>query len=144
MLLLSHYYGQLLAKRGYGGIILFGSLVAYQGVPNSAHYSATKAYIQSLAEALNIELKEYGVDVLSAAPGPVSSGFSSRAHMKMGAADRPETVARGVVKSLGKNMTVVPGKVGKVLTYSLKLAPRFFRVRIMGHIMNNMTKHKNI
>jgi uncharacterized protein len=58
-------------------------IVAFQGVPNAAHYAATKAYIQSLAEALVIELKPFGVDVLAAAPGPVRSGFGQRADLKM-------------------------------------------------------------
>ena len=39
------------------------SMVSFQGVPFAAHYSATKAYVQSLGEALYHELKPKGVDV---------------------------------------------------------------------------------
>lgn len=138
---LSLHFGKRFAERGRGGMILFGSLVGYQGTPRAAHYAATKAYVQSFAEALHIELAPQGVDVLSSAPGPVSSGFGARADMKMGAAAKPETVARATLTALGKRMTVTPGALSKFLTRSLMTAPRGLRVRIMGKIMGGMTKH---
>jgi len=142
VLALSLHFGRRFAQSGRGGLILFGSLVGYQGTPNAAHYAATKAYVQTLAEALHVELAPKGVDVLSSAPGPVNSGFASRAGMQMGAAEKPETVARATVAALGKTMTVTPGALSKLLTWSLKSAPRGLRVRIMGRIMGGMTKHR--
>jgi len=138
---LSLHFGKRLAERGRGGLILFGSLVGYQGTPRAAHYAATKAYVQTLAEALHVELAPKGVDVLSSAPGPVNSGFGARADMKMGAAEKPETVARATLAALGKKMTVTPGALSKLLTWSLMTAPRGLRVRIMGRIMGGMTRH---
>ena len=49
---LTHTFGRRLAERGKGGIVLFSSPVAFQGVPRAANYAATKAYVQSFAEAL--------------------------------------------------------------------------------------------
>jgi short-subunit dehydrogenase len=138
---LSLHFGKRFAERGRGGLILFGSLVAYQGTPRAAHYAATKAYVQTLAEALHVELAPKGVDVLSSAPGPVNSGFGARADMKMGAAEKPETVARATLSALGDKMTVTPGALSKFLTWSLMTAPRGLRVRIMGKIMGGMTQH---
>jgi short-subunit dehydrogenase len=138
---LSLHFGNRFAQRGRGGLILFGSLVGYQGTPRAAHYAATKAYVQTLAEALHVELAPKGVDVLSSAPGPVNSGFAARADMKMGTAETPETVARATLNALGKKMTVTPGALSKFLTWSLMTAPRGLRVRIMGRIMGGMTKH---
>jgi short-subunit dehydrogenase len=138
---LSLHFGNRFAQRGRGGLILFGSLVGYQGTPRAAHYAATKAYVQTFAEALHVELAPNDVDVLSSAPGPVNSGFAERADMKMGAAEKPETVARATLNALGKKMTVTPGTLSKILTWSLMTAPRGLRVRIMGKIMGGMTKH---
>lgn len=138
---LSLHFGKRFAQRGRGGLILFGSLVGYQGTPRAAHYAATKAYVQTFAEALHVELAPKGVDVLSSAPGPVNSGFAARADMKMGAAEKPETIARTTLNALGKKMTVTPGALSKLLTWSLMTAPRGLRVRIMGKIMGGMTKH---
>jgi short-subunit dehydrogenase len=61
--------------------------------------------------------------------------------MRLGAADTPEVVARATLAALGRSMSVVPGLVGKLLTYSLMTAPRALRVRIMAKIMGGMTSH---
>lgn len=137
---LSAGFGRRFAERGRGGIVLMSSLVAFQGVPFSANYAATKAYVQSLAEALHVELAPLGVDVLASAPGPVRSGFASRAGMRMGATLPPTTVARATLDSLGRRTTVVPGLLSKVLTSSLAPLPRAARVRTMGRIMRGMAK----
>lgn len=139
----SFVFGNRFAKRGRGGIVLLSSLVGWQGVPQSAHYAATKAYVQSLAEALRIELKPKGVAVLASAPGPVRSGFASRANMMMGAAVLPAAVARESLDSLGRKGTVIPGALSKLLTYSLLPLPRFLRSLIMGQVMGQMTKHQD-
>jgi short-subunit dehydrogenase len=139
-LVISRHFGARFAARGRGGIILFGSLVGYQGAPCAAHYAATKAYIQTLAEGLHHELRPRGVAVVSCAPGPVHTGFAARARMVMGAADKPAAVARATLAALGRRMTVTPGPRSKFLTWSLMAAPRFLRVRIMGKIMAGMTR----
>jgi uncharacterized protein len=140
VLKLGLHFGRRLAQRRRGGMILFCSLVGYQGAPRAAHYAATKAYVHTLAEGWHVELAPLGVNVLCAAPGPVRSGFGQRARMNMGAADTPEVVARGTLKALGRRMTVTPGPISKLLTWSLMTAPRSLRVRIMAKIMGGMTK----
>jgi len=129
-----------LAKRG-GGIVLFGSIVAYQGVPNAANYAATKAFVQTLAEGLAPELAHHGIDVLSCAPGPVHSGFAERSRMQMGQAMQPKAVAEQALMALGRKTTVWPGMLSKILIGSLATLPRFARTAIMGRIMAGMTKH---
>ncbi len=139
---MAQHYGKRFIARGHGGIILFSSLVAFQGVPMSAHYAATKSYIQTFAEGLHMELKPYGVDVLASAPGPVASGFAERANMQMGAALTPNVVASETLNALGHKMTVRPGLLSKILELSLSLLPRWGRVRAMQQIMSGMTSHQ--
>ena len=57
LLALTHYYSKKFILQKRGGIILMSSMVAFQGTPYSAHYAATKAYVQTLAEGLAVELK---------------------------------------------------------------------------------------
>ncbi|MDX2022993.1 MAG: SDR family NAD(P)-dependent oxidoreductase [Deltaproteobacteria bacterium] len=133
--------GQRLAARGRGGIVLMSSLVGFQGTPYAANYAATKAYVQSLAEGLHVEMRPLGVDVLASAPGPVTSGFAARANMSMGKAPDPKTVARATLRALGHRTTVRPGVLSKLLGYSLSALPRFGRVQIMKLVMGGMTKH---
>lgn len=97
---LTHGIGSRMAQAGRGGIILFSSIVGFQGAPNSATYSATKSFVQSFAEGLAAELKPQGISVLSVAPGPVGTGFAARAGMQMGQAETPETVARVALRAL--------------------------------------------
>src|SRR5882724_5495386 len=48
---LTHHFGQSLARRGAGGILLVSSVAGIQGVPYIANYSATKSYVLTLGEA---------------------------------------------------------------------------------------------
>lgn len=142
LLMLSWQFAERFVKRRRGGIILLSSIVGFQGMPNAAHYAATKAYVQTLAEALHVELAPLGVDVLAAAPGPTNSGFAARADMKMGAALSPGDVAQPILDALGRTSTVLPGFLSKLLIYSLAPLPRPIRIRIMGQVMHGMTKHQ--
>lgn len=144
LLSLTHYFSQKFAQQSRGGIILMSSMVAFQGVPYSANYAATKAYVQSLAEALAVELKPYNVDVLAVAPGPVSSGFEERANMKMSMSLKPSDIGVPILKALGKKTTVLPGLLTKVLVYSLRTVPRWGKIKIMQKVMGGMTRHQRI
>lgn len=140
--LLAREFGARMAKAGHGGIVLLSSIVAFQGVARSANYAATKAYVQTLAEGMRIELLRRGVEVLAVAPGPVASGFADRADIRMGNAEKPGNVARGALGALGRTGLVRPGLLSKVLGYSLATLPRFLRRSIMSSIMAGMTDHQ--
>ncbi len=140
---LTHQLGRRFAQRGRGGVVLLSSLVAFQGVPRAASYAATKAFVQSLAEALRIEWKPLGIDVIACAPGPVASGFAQRANMRMNMAATPEQVAQATLKALGRQTTVRPGWLSKLLEWSLAPLPRWGRVRIMSLVMGGMTAHQH-
>jgi uncharacterized protein len=142
VLALIHHFTHRFTQQQRGGIILLSSLVAFQGVPYAANYAATKAYIQTLGEALAVELKPRGIDVLTSAPGPVESGFGKRANMKMNGAQDASQIAAPVLKALGKQSHVVPGRLSKLLTCSLRTVPRRVKIKIMGKIMGGMTKHQ--
>lgn len=142
LLQLTHHFALRFAAQKSGGIILLSSLVGFQGVPYAAHYAATKAYVQSLAEGLAVELKPYHVDVLAAAPGPVRTGFEARANMKMNMALNPDEISIPVLKALGRKTTVLPGFLTKLLAYSLSTVPRWAKVQIMKQVMGDMTAHQ--
>jgi short-subunit dehydrogenase len=135
---LAHTFARRLVDRGSGGMILFGSILGWQGVPGQASYGATKAYVQSLAEGLHHELAPRGVDVLSVAPGPVQSGFGARAAMNMRFATTPDVVARATLEALGSRTTVVPGFRGRFLTAALSMLPRGLRIRVLGRVIRSM------
>lgn len=138
----THHYGERLAKRGRGGIVLFSSIVAFQGVPNTANYAASKAFVQSFAEGIRPELKGVGVDVLVSAPGPVATGFAARADMQMNSAADPRTVARATLDQLGRRTTVRPGARSFLLGSLLSTAPRKLRTVILTKIIGGFISHQ--
>jgi short-subunit dehydrogenase len=135
----AHAFARRFAARRRGAMVLMSSLVAFQGVPRAAGYAATKAYVQSLAEGLALELKPLGVDVLASAPGPVVSGFGVRAGMRIQRGQTPEEVARATLRALGRRTTVRPGFLAQALEAALAPLPRFARVRVLARVMAGMT-----
>jgi uncharacterized protein len=135
------HFARCFRDRKRGGIVLLSSIVAFQGTAQSAHYAATKAYVQTLAEGLHAELRASHVDVLSVAPGPVATGFATRANLKMSNAMSPDIIAKQSLDALGKATTARPGLLSKVLGYSLAMTPRWGRVKIMSAVMSGMTAH---
>jgi short-subunit dehydrogenase len=136
------HFGRRFAAQRRGGLVLMSSLLAFHGTPRAAHYAATKAYVQSLAEGLRVEWAPLGVDVIASAPGPVRSGFEARADMQMAQALPPEVVARVTMQALGRRTTVRPGWLSKLLGWSLATLPRAGRVRVMTQVMKGMTAHQ--
>ena len=140
---LSHVFAQSMSARGAGHLVLFGSIVGFQGNAMTANYAATKAYVQTLAEGLAVEMKPHGVTVQAVAPGPIATGFAARAGMTMGQAGTPEVVGRAIVRGLDRSGTIRPGLLSKVLGYNMAMTPRPLRVRIMSGIMAGMAKGKS-
>jgi hypothetical protein len=136
---MTHAFGRRFMARGRGAIILMSSLLAFQGVPRATNYSASKAYVQSLAEGLAVEMQPFGIDVLASAPGPVRSGFQDRAGMTPSFAQTPDQVARGTLRALGRQVTVRPGFLARALEASLAVLPRRGRVWMMTRVMASMT-----
>jgi short-subunit dehydrogenase len=75
---LAHHFGQRLAKRGRGGMVLVSAAAAAGGLPYMANDSATKAYPLNLGEALHVELGQSGVNVTVLAPLIVNTGVVAR------------------------------------------------------------------
>ena len=56
----------------------------------------------------------------------------------MGLAATPEVVAAQALQALGRQGTVRPGWLSKLLGWTLATAPRPLRVRILGQVMAGM------
>jgi len=72
---LTHQFGGGMAIRGRGGIINLSSNSAFQPLPHMATYAAAKAFVLHFSEALQYELKDTGVRVMAACPGPTATSF---------------------------------------------------------------------
>lgn len=132
--LLAHRFAPAMAERGRGGVIFVSSLAGLQGVPTLAAYSATKAFLISLGESLWAELRDSGVDVLTACPGAVSTpGYQQAAVRPAPGTTTPAMVAATALESLGHGFRVVPGGLNRVSAFALqRLAPRRAAITIFG------------
>jgi NAD(P)-dependent dehydrogenase (short-subunit alcohol dehydrogenase family) len=60
----------------HGRVIFVGSLAGRIALPFQAHYSATKAAIAAMSDALRMELAPFGVTVTCIEPGDFATGFT--------------------------------------------------------------------
>ena len=68
-----------MVERGHGGVINLSSVGAYQPLPLSATYSATKAFVSSFTNAIHEELRGTGVKAMVLAPGFTHTELHERA-----------------------------------------------------------------
>jgi short-subunit dehydrogenase len=101
-------------KRGGGRLVFVGSVAGLVGVPGEAWYSATKAGLGCLADALRAELRQAGVGVTLVSPGVVDTAYFQRRnepyqrrHPKLMSA---EAAAYAIVDAVsrGRDDVVVP------------------------------------
>lgn len=62
-----------------GVILNVSSAISFMPCPLSAVYAASKAFVTSFSEALDEEMREYGIRVLVSCPGQVATAFRERA-----------------------------------------------------------------
>jgi len=117
--------GPLLLTRGLlpslrarkGRIIWIGSLAGRQSLAFQAHYSATKAAVAALSDALRVELRSHGVQVTCVEPGDIATGFTD-ARVVVAVTDSPyaSAAARCLAAVEHEERTAVgPDRVARVV-----------------------------
>jgi short-subunit dehydrogenase len=106
-----HAFAPPMKARGRGGILLMSSGAALGGQPRVAVYSGTKAFEVNFGESLWIELRKFGVDVLSvAAPAmdtPVLRAALAARNLKPQGVYDPKDVVRTAIQHLPVGPTYV-------------------------------------
>ena len=137
----THVFAQDMRKRRRGKILLVASLLGHLGVENFAVYSAAKAYVLRLGEALHRELKPDGITVTTLSPGLSDTGFAKAAQMKVTPVLRllmmqPAPVVRAGIRSLNAgHMSVVPGLPNKVMAMFVWGTPRWLHQAVFYRVM---------
>src|SRR6202163_2902868 len=117
---IAHHFGQKLAKRGRGGLILVGAMGAENGIPCIANDGGAKAYVHSLGEALHYEFRPLGVYVTVLATGfantPVLEklGFDPKT-MPMKPMSVEQCVSEGLNGLLKNRSRIVPGRLNRIM-----------------------------
>jgi short-subunit dehydrogenase len=113
---LAYEYGKQFVAKGKGGIIFTSSTSAFNAHPYLSHYAATKAYILSLAESMNYELKSKNVDVIALCPGMTKSEMTRGMKDNMMLMEA-QPVVETALNNLGHAVFVVPGFINKCQTF---------------------------
>ncbi|MBQ1636566.1 MAG: SDR family oxidoreductase [Bacteroidales bacterium] len=64
-------------RQGGGKILCFSSIGGVMGLPFQGFYSASKFAIEGFCEALQIEVRRHGIQVILIEPGDFSTGFTA-------------------------------------------------------------------
>lgn len=119
------------------GVLNIGSMAGFKPGPGMAVYYATKAFVFSFSEALRFECRGTGATVTVVCPGPVRTGFASRAGVAdsrlfnsgwtLDARSVAEAGWRGFKR--GKPV-VIPGAISKLLRAAGMLTTRGAAMRM--------------
>jgi short-subunit dehydrogenase len=116
--------------RSQKGIINISSTAGFQPIPFASAYAATKAFVTTFSVALEQELRDSGVTVVTVCPGKLrknQNGHSERpASGKWpGIYQTPEEVVEDALRVLanGGGLTV-PGALNKFTVFAQRLIPR--------------------
>jgi len=96
-------------ERGRGALIFTGSVAGRQPLPLHGVYAATKAFDLLLGEALSVEQRRFGIDVLVVEPGSTDTEFHGVAGELAHEGDSPAAVVETALEALGRQPSVVSG-----------------------------------
>jgi uncharacterized protein len=137
-----------MVERGRGAVINLGSVAAFQPLPGSATYAASKAFVLSFSEAIRTEQRGSGVSVTAVCPGPVKTEFTEAAGMTGVESTTPdlfwmsaEEIARHAVEGAESDKrVVVPGALNRAQSLAGQHTPRALMLpladRIWGSVMS--------
>ncbi len=116
---------EYLIDRGSGHVAITASVAGYRGLPDAAVYSATKAGLIAMCEALAMDLVDLGVRISVINPGFVETEATSVNAFEMPFLMTPDEAAARIVNGLGK-----PG-------FEIVFPRRFaFLMRVIGWLPN--------
>lgn len=120
-------------KQGSGQIVNVGSVLSLLATPRNSIYCASKFALRALSDALRIELRGTGIDVILIMPGYTNTPFFEN-QVRYGGPVRvgpiigvhPRTVARAILRACARRkrevVLTLPGKFGAFLK---RWFPRF-------------------
>ncbi len=135
---LTHLFAQGMRTRGFGRIINVSSVAAFHPTAASLLYTGIKSYVLSLSQAVDMELKPFGVHVCALCPGFTHTEF----HDVMGTRKRAnalptvlwqtadEVVSKGYDAVMAGKPFYVPGAVNKLMVASVRPLPESVRYRL--------------
>ena len=151
-----------LRAAGHGLILNTGSVAGFVPIPFQAHYSASKAAIDALSQALDGEIRRFGVRCVLVQPGDTRTGFTDARITAKGAGhpaslyngsfersisymskserngDSPEKVASAFTRLIFRRNPPPRVVAGNLLYPVTALAHRLLPARLFRAVINRM------
>ena len=148
-------------SQGHGKIIVTTSVAGVIPIPFQAFYSAGKAALHIMTEALDIEVKHFGIQCCTVLPGDTKTDFTHsrkftsasenensvyNKRMKVGVKKmehdeqhgmKPEAIAREIVKQVERKKMksrVIPGFQYKAICVLSDLFPNSWRLKLINMV----------
>ena len=120
-------------ERGGGSLAATSSVAGFRGLPNFGPYSASKAYVTSLLEAMRVDLRSENIAVTTVHPGFVVSELTERNAFKMPFLVKTEKAARIIANGLerGKAEVNFPWQMICLMKF-VKWTPNWLYDRLVG------------
>ena len=109
-------------ERGYGRVVMVGSMLASFPLAYRSSYVATKAALKGFATAARFEMSPYGVWLTTVEPGSVNTGISAR-RTKYIADDSPHLASfRTMLRILDRNEKegIAPSRVARTILRAIE------------------------
>jgi uncharacterized protein len=135
-----------MVDRGRGSVINIASMAAFQPLPGSAVYAASKSFVLSFSEAIRTELRGSGVTVTAVCPGPVRTEFTEVAGIG-GVEDRTPSAVWMTADDIAKHAVdgaandrrvVVPGTLNRATALAGQHSPRAIALPLISRIWRNI------
>jgi short-subunit dehydrogenase len=141
-----------MVERGRGAIVNIASVAAFQPMPGSATYAASKSFVLSFSEALRTEQRGSGVSVTAVCPGPVKTEFTDAAGMGDVESETPdlfwmtaEQIARHAVDGADHDKrVVVPGPLNRAQSLVGQHAPRAVALPLIHRVWGSLSSRGQI
>ena len=135
-------YLQDMLKRKSGKIMNVASTAAFVPGPLMAVYCATKPYVLSFSEAVDNEVREFGVSITALCPGATQSGFIAAAEAEESALFKgkklpssKEVAVFGYDAMIKGKAVVIHGLPNKILAFIVRFTPRKLVVKISRKVI---------
>jgi short-subunit dehydrogenase len=133
----------IMLPRKKGQLVLIGSVAGMVGLPATAAYSASKAYVLKLGESYALDLKHLGIHVTTIAPGFIDTPLTRKNKHPMPFMISLESGACKIKSAIDKRKTfyAFPWKMSLTLGILERLPRSWYRL-IMGLVAKKIFKTK--
>jgi NAD(P)-dependent dehydrogenase (short-subunit alcohol dehydrogenase family) len=114
------------AQAGMRRLVAIGSMAGVRGMRGAGAYCASKAAVHSYAESLRLEMRPYGIRVVTIAPGYIDTPMTSNNRFPMPFLMPAGRFAAQAVRAIdaGASFRVIPWQMGLVARL-LRVLPDF-------------------